>query len=154
MEIIPLDKQAQHAEPLAALHAAEWGHLYADWNAVTALAEFAVHQSAGQLPTTLIAVAGNTLLGSVSLIFDDLPGWEHLNPWLASFYVLPGYRRAGIGAQLLKAAEETLQAHGLSAAYLFTESRAEYFAAHGWLTYAETSVVNLPATIMQRQLAP
>ena len=154
MEIIPLGTQAQHAEPLAALHAAEWGHLYAGWNATTVLAEFAAQQSDGRLPTTLIAVAGASLLGSVSLIFDDLPGWEELNPWLASFYVLPDYRRAGIGAQLLNAAEETLRSQGFATAYLFTETRIGYFAAHGWLTYKQTSIVDLPITIMQRSLAP
>jgi predicted N-acetyltransferase YhbS len=154
MEIIPLGTQARHAEPLAALHAAEWGHHYAGWDAATVLAEFAVQHSDGRLPTTLVAVAGETLLGSVSLIFDDLPGWEHLNPWLASFYVLPGYRRQGIGGQLLRAAEETLRTQGNSTAYLFTEARANYFAAHGWLNYRETRVVDLPVMIMQRLLAP
>ena len=154
MEIIPLGAQAQHAGLLATLHAAEWGPLYADWEAAAALAEFAVQHLAGRLPTTLIAVVGSTLLGSVSLICDDLPGWEHLNPWLASFYVLERYRGQGIGTQLLSAAEEALRAQGLTTVYLFTETRASNFAAHGWLSYAETSIVNLPVTIMQRRLAP
>ncbi|MBI2799668.1 MAG: hypothetical protein HYX63_05185 [Gammaproteobacteria bacterium] len=80
---------------LATLHVAEWQHLYAGWNAVIALAEFEAQYSDGRLPTTLVALEGGLLLGSVSPIYDDLPGWEHFNPWLASLLVLPEFRGAG-----------------------------------------------------------
>lgn len=152
MQIIPLGAQPQHALRLAALHLAEWGHLYTGWNEATVLAEFAVQHSDGRLPTTLIAVEHAALIGSVSLILDDLPGCEHLNPWLASFYVLPEYRRCGRGDLLLRAAEETLLARGITTVYLFTQTRAPYFAARGWLTCAETQMAGFAATVMQRIL--
>ncbi len=152
MQIIPLSEQPQHACRLATLHVAEWRHLYLGWDEATVLAEFAVQHSDGCLPTTLIAVEDQVLVGSVSLILDDLPGWEHLNPWLASFYVLPEFRGRGSGELLLRAAEETLRAQGIATAYLFTETRAPYFAARGWRNYAGTRVMGLSAAIMQRVL--
>jgi GNAT superfamily N-acetyltransferase len=151
MRITNLQHEYRHAPRLAALHASEWQHLYEEWSAPHALAEFAVQHSDGRVPATLIALDGDTLLGSVSLILDDLPGWEHLNPWLASFYVLPAYRRAGIGARLLEAAEAVLRAQRVAAAYLFTETRAAYFATHGWRAFAPIAVAGQHATVMVRK---
>jgi N-acetylglutamate synthase-like GNAT family acetyltransferase len=108
------------------------------------------HQD-GTLPTTLIACTDDTLLGSVSLIHDDLPGWETLNPWLASLYVLPAQRRRGVGGTLLRAAEGLLVAAQIPTAYLFTEHRQAWFRARGWLHHAETIVAGHPATIMRRE---
>ncbi len=154
VEISFLNAHPHHAPVLATAQATEWSHLYGpnDWNAQIALAEFAVQQSDGRLPTTLIALDDTTLLGSISLINDDLPGWEQLNPWLASFYVFPPYRRHGVGARLLKAAERLLQENGITRAYLFTETRAAYFAAHGWVHYAATRANGSAASIMARDL--
>lgn len=151
MEIRYLKDAFQHAPRLAAAHAAEWQHLYEGWDAGTALQEFAVQHSDGRLPTTLIACEGAELLGSVSLIFDDLPGWEHLNPWIASFYVEPAQRRRGIGSQLLEAADGVLRAQRIVTAYLFTENRTAYFAARGWRAYAPLDILGRHATLMSRR---
>ncbi len=41
-------------DELAALHTAEWKHLYADWNVQTALAKFLNQKADGSLPATLV----------------------------------------------------------------------------------------------------
>lgn len=153
MQIRYLNHAPHHAPRLAALHAAEWQHLYAGWDAGHAITEFAVQHSDGRLPTTLIACDDTNLLGSVSLIFDDLPGWEHLNPWLASFYVLPAHRGCGVGPRLLAAADETFRAQRIATAYLFTENRARYFAARGWRPFAPAEILGQHVTIMMRRYA-
>lgn len=152
MEIRFLNCHPEHAPALARLQVAAWQHLYTNWDEATALAEFAAQQKDGTLPTTLIACEGDELLGSVSLIHDDLPGWETLNPWLASLLVLPAQRRRGIGGTLLRAAEGLLVAAGVTTAYLFTEHRQQWFSARGWLHHADTVVVGYPATLMRREL--
>lgn len=152
MEIRFLNSHPEYAMELARLQVSEWAHLYADWNEASALAEFAAQHTDGTLPTTLIACAGDKLLGSVSLIHDDLPGWEALNPWLASFFVLPAQRRRGIGGTLLRAAEGLLVAAGITTVYLFTEQRQAWFGARGWLHHADAVVAGYPATIMRREL--
>ena len=60
-------------DELAALHAAEWKHLYADWDLQTALAEFLNQKADGSLPATLVLHEGRELVGSVSVVFGDCP---------------------------------------------------------------------------------
>ena len=61
----------------------------------------APHSDPDHIPTTLVAVKGGEPVGSVSLLEQDLAGWEHLTPWLASLYVRSDHRGRGIGKQLV-----------------------------------------------------
>src|SRR4051812_25923264 len=104
MQTIPLARRLDLAPTLARWHHDEWRHLYADWSFASALAELQGHTDADALPTTLVALSEHgEPLGSVSLLLDDLPGHEHLSPWLASLYVRPDRRGAGLGGMLLEA---------------------------------------------------
>ncbi len=58
---------------LAALHAAEWNHFYADWDAQAALAEFLNQKADGSLPATLVLHEGMELVGSVIVVFGNCP---------------------------------------------------------------------------------
>jgi len=138
MQIVPLKQRPNLAAHLARLHAREWGHLYTDWTEDAALNEFLQEPSFDRLPTTLVAVEGHVLLGSVSVIYDDLPGWEHLNPWVASLYVVEPERGKGIGSMLLSAAERLLRTHSVPRAHVFTEHHGAYFQRLGWSTYANS----------------
>jgi N-acetylglutamate synthase-like GNAT family acetyltransferase len=148
MEIAYLNDHPEFAALLAQLHAVEWQHLYSDWNATTAATEFAAQHSDGRIPTTLVALRDGQLLGSVSVIEDDLPGWQHLNPWLASLYVIPEFRGNGVGAALVAGAERLISASGIKQIFLFTESRTTFFTQLGWQVYAETTAHGHPAVVM------
>lgn len=53
-------------------------------------------QTPGALPITFVAVAGETLLGTVGLWRCDLISRQDLYPWMAALYVAPEARgRAG-----------------------------------------------------------
>jgi N-acetylglutamate synthase-like GNAT family acetyltransferase len=77
----------------------------------------------------------------VSLIFDDLPRYEHLNPWLASLLVLPEHRRKDVGVHLVREAEQRLLLNGIPRAYLFTESSRAFFEKLGWI-FVESGACN------------
>lgn len=147
-----LKQQFHHAAELARLQAAEWGHLYRDWNAEVALKDFAAERADGGLPTTLVALEGSQLLGSVSLIFNDLPGAEDLNPWLASMYVLAGHRGKGVGSFLLADAMKVLRGNGVSTVYLFTESAEGFFRRHSWARLRAAAANGRAVTIMVRRV--
>lgn len=142
----------QHAPVLAELQGRKWRHLYGNWNAAAALRDFEAENGDGTLPATIAALEGEVLLGSVSVIFDDLPGYEHLNPWLASLFVLPEHRKGGVGSFLVRAAEDVLRRNGVERSYLFTESTGAYFRRHGW-TFVENTLCNgHPVEILTKEV--
>lgn len=137
---------------LAELSGAEWQHLYADWDRESARREFESQRADGRLPLTLVALEREELLGAVSLVFDDLPGREDLNPWLASLLVFPGHRGEGIGSRLVGEAETLLARNGVLTAYLFTEAASSFFERLGWRVVEETSCNELPVFLLRKRL--
>jgi len=113
----------------------EWAHLYEDWNEDESRREFEASRTDGQLPITLIAVERDELLGTVSILLNDLPGREDLNPWLASLLVLPEHRGRHVATFLIEQAEQCLIEHGHSEAFLFTEAAGGLFQKLGWEPY-------------------
>ncbi len=151
-EVLPLHLARDCAPTLATWHAAEWAHLYADWDEARALRELLAEPADGGLPMTLLARGAGGLLGSVSLVFDDLPGWPALNPWLASLYVSPRARRRGIGAALVKAALDALAATSYEQVYLFTESAQAWFARAGFRYHASAVAQGHALAVMVREV--
>ena len=128
----------------------EWAHLYPDWNADSARREFENQPGDGTLPLTLVALEGGELLGTVSLIVNDLPRFEHFNPWLANLFVLPEHRGESVAGFLIGAAEERLRALGYPAGYLFTESARPLFEKLGWEFVQPAQCLGHPVTILRR----
>jgi GNAT superfamily N-acetyltransferase len=118
-------------DELASLHAAEWGHLYADWGAETVRAELLGQNADGSLPATLVLHEGNKLVGSVSVIFGDCPPRPDLDPWLASLYVVRDRRGRGHGLELIRAAIELAAGAGAKRLHVFTESAERLFESCG-----------------------
>lgn len=151
-----IDYLSHHPEliaPLAQQCANEWAHLYLAWGEGEAVEEFRMARTDGGIPATLVALdEERTLLGTVSVIEDDLPGFEHLNPWLATLLVVPEQRGRGIGAFLVREAERFAREAGHGEMYLFTESAPGLFRRMGWLEMAETTANGHEVRIFQRKL--
>ena len=62
----------------------------------------------------------------------DLEGREDLTPWLGGVFVLPAFRRQGIGSALCAAVEEHAQRTGVKTLYLFTLDQQSMYARLGW----------------------
>jgi GNAT superfamily N-acetyltransferase len=152
MTVVPLRHRPEFASQLAAWHDREWRHLYCNWNEPAALREFQSEPRDGRLPQTLLALEEDRLVGSVSIVFDDLPGWENLNPWVASFFVIEEARGCGIGGQLLAAAEDLLRTQGVPQAFLFTETAQRFFEKHVWRALEPADANGHPVLIMTKQL--
>jgi GNAT superfamily N-acetyltransferase len=152
MMVVPLRHRPEFMPQLADWQDREWRHLYRVWDRETALREFRSEPRDGQLPQTLVAMAGDRLVGSVSLVFNDLPGREDLNPWVASFFVIASERGRGVGGRLLVAAEEVLRTQRIRQAYLFTETARLFFEKHGWTVHEPADANGHPILIMTKQL--
>ena len=150
MRIEPIALHRGQVATLAAWHHAQWGHLYSHWTYDVCRAELDEHasRSAG-LPTTLLALDGDELLGSVSLVFEDAPELqEHGSPWLASLYVKPEARGRGYGAQLANAAVARARLEGVGELFLFTPEHRDFYARLGWRPLARTALKGTPVDLM------
>jgi predicted N-acetyltransferase YhbS len=123
---------------LAHWHTQEWGHLYRSevWNLEAAREEFAEHiaRGGGSVPTTYVALTvSGDVVGSVSLVdSDDLEGFDHIGPWLASLYVDTPWRHRGIARLLIGHLLTQPPARQADSVYLFTPEHAAWYAGLGW----------------------
>ena len=131
-----IDYLARHPRlvpTLARWHHAEWSALLPRWSLATATAELAGHVRTRALPTTLVALDGDGApLGSVSLLDDDHDELTRWSPWLASLYVVPGARGAGLGRALVTALRDEARALAVPRLHLYTEDRRAWYASLGW----------------------
>ena len=137
---------------LAERHAAEWGHLYADWDSAKALSEFRSQKTDGSLPATLVLREDERVAGSVSLLYGDCEACADLDPWLARLYVLPEFRGRGHGSRLIDAAIHLAAAAGEKALHVFTESAASLFRRHGFAGAKHAILHGKPIEILRREL--
>jgi GNAT superfamily N-acetyltransferase len=153
MTIVPLRDRPEFIPLLAEWQDREWRHLYRVWDRSMAVRQLQSEQPDGRLPQTLLAMDGDRLLGSVSAVFNDLPGWERYNPWVASFFVIAAARGRGIGGRLLMAAEDLLRAQGIQLAYLFTETARPFFEKRGWRPREPADANGHPVLIMTKEFS-
>ncbi len=92
------------------------------------------HLTADQIPMTLVASLEGCPAGTATLLAHDVETeeWPDLSPWLAALYVMPEYRRRGVGAALIKAIVEKAGLLGVAMLYLSTVGREEFYADLGW----------------------
>src|SRR5262245_59715074 len=118
-----IDYLADHphlAPLLAAWQHREWADLLPGWSLEDAEAELRSHTLRRRLPTTFVSLEADHPVGSASLLQEDMDGWEHLSPWVASVYVTPAWRGRGLGSRLVTRAVEEARALGVPTVYLFT----------------------------------
>ena len=138
------------APPLASAHAQEWAHLYADWSREVALADFQMETESRDLPVTwVIHQQGKTLMGSISLVKDDLPNFPELNPWLASLLVFPEFQGQGLGRILVQKALDALRHHQYRHAFLFTEDKVPFFSKFNFSAHGLANAQGHEVTIMK-----
>lgn len=132
MRIDYLCDHAHHAATLARWHFRQWQALLPDWSEADALDELKTHTRRRHLPTTLVAVAGERLCGSVSLLVTDHRSLPQYSPWLASLYVDDPLRGKGIGAALVRALVAEAAALGIGTLYLYTDDGQRFYESLGW----------------------
>jgi len=69
------------------------------------------------VPAAFVAIEEDMPVGMVSLKNDDLWSRKDLNPWLASLYVVPEFRRRGIAEALVGAVIEKARGLGYPELY-------------------------------------
>ncbi len=134
---------------LARWHHAEWGAYMPYWTEADAVKEFQSHTGGAVIPTTLVALEGDALRGSVSLIVHDLEEWKGTySPWLASLYVRPDARGRGIGGELVRRALEAARASGVKRLYVVAAHSEDFYARQGWRLVERTKLRGVDTAVM------
>jgi GNAT superfamily N-acetyltransferase len=139
MRIETLADCHEHIPQLAAWLHDEWGHLHDNDSVARRAARLEARATRGGIPIGFVAVDGDTLLGSASLVHDDLETRPDLGPWLASVYVAPEHRRKGVASALVRRVVEEARALDVSLLYLWTIDQERLYARLGWRTVERTA---------------
>jgi predicted N-acetyltransferase YhbS len=153
--MVQIDYLADHlqvAPLLAEWHHTEWKHLLPGWTFEGATAELLAHTARRHLPTTFVAIEHGRVVGSTSLLGADLAGWEHLSPWVASVYVVPERRGAGIGRRLVARASEEAGLLGFHTVFLWTVGQQGFYERLGWKAIATARQGSVDVIVMRQAL--
>lgn len=105
------------------------------------------------IPTALVAVAGEEVVGTVALKAREFEQFGD-TPWLAGLFVVPQYRKAGVGMLLLRAAEKKAVSMGIHKLYLYTPCAQRFYQTLGWQARQELTVHGAAVTVMEKMLQP
>ncbi|MCC6458089.1 MAG: GNAT family N-acetyltransferase [Caldilineaceae bacterium] len=137
---------------LATWHHQQWGHLANASTLAQRKARLKHHLQRGAIPTTFVAWHHEQPIGSASLVANDMATLPEWIPWLANVYVLPEYRRQGIGARLVqRVAAEALDL-GYPRIYLYTPDQMHFYETMGWQTSHLRHYRGADMTVMTRDL--
>lgn len=106
-----------------------------------------------KIPLTMVASLHGKLVGSVTIKNDDLSGYPELNPWVAGVFVLPAYRKQGIGSKLVLHAEKTAkEVFKKDKIYLYTGSASELYKKLGYKQIDTVERPNKVLTVMEKEI--
>ena len=132
----------------------EWRALFGEQTLRQVEARIAGMMARDAIPTALVAVVdGDQVIGTVILKEQDVDQ-RATTPCVTGLFVLPHYRRRGIGIQLLRAAENKAREIGHSKLYLMTQTPQPFYDVYGWSRYKEAPLYSARVTVMEKWLTP
>jgi GNAT superfamily N-acetyltransferase len=148
MKIDYLADHREHIPRLAEWLHAQWGYLHENDSVERRAARLESRATRGGVPIAFVAVDGETLLGSASLVVDDLETRLELTPWLASVYVAPEHRGRGVASALVRRVVEEARDSGIDRLYLWTTDQERLYARLGWRRIESTTFQGEDIVIM------
>ena len=148
MKIEYLADCIEHVPTLAGWFHDEWGYLEPERDLKERTNQLHEKANRDAIPVAFVSVDGNEPVGSAILVECDMDTRAHLKPWLSSVYVLPSYRRHGVGTALVNRVVEEAKQQGFSQLYLWTPKEEKFYARRGWQVIERTQYKNENAVIM------
>ncbi|HBN13632.1 MAG: GNAT family N-acetyltransferase [Gammaproteobacteria bacterium] len=148
MKIISLKDRPEHLMTLAKWHHAEWSYLNPERSFEARVEEMQCDLRGDVIPTTFVAERDGELLGSASMLAEDMSTHPELTPWLASVFVAPAHRKQGIGSVLVKRIMDHACDNGVKKLYLYTPDQEQLYAGLGWQILSREPYNGTPVTIM------
>lgn len=155
MNLKPLHENPEYIPELAKWFQAQWGYLHPGRQLQQVIDELSIAPGAHGLPYTYILLEGREIVGTASLIDQDMPDWldaQDLMPWLASVYVREDKRQQGYGEQLVTAVEKLAQQLSFKQIFLFSPDKANWYQKLAWSIITQTKYHGDFVTVMRKSL--
>lgn len=129
----------------------EWGEYYGSGGLGNAKNDAVVLCNKGKLPIGLIAKFGRNFSGSIALR-EKSASHKHLGPWVTSFFIVPEFRRNGIGTQLVKAIQKVARELGYTTIYTRSATAVEFFKKNNWIPFERISSGKRKLIILKKEI--
>lgn len=129
-----------------------WGCYYPDSGREKWEKDLTGRMNRRQVPTSFVALEEGEVIGTASLIADDLPNRQDLTPWLADVFVPREYRSQGIATNLVARVTAEVNLIGLDRFYLFTRKAKGFYLKIGWQVREKALYRDKEIHIMQYNL--
>ena len=126
----------------------EWQRSFLDATYQELLSELEGRTTPHRVPETFVALDGDRLVGTASIVKHDMSTRSELSPGLSAVYVPPEFRNRGIGSKLVRVAMEEAEILGVKRLYLFTPDAIGFYTRLGWNVFEETTYRSLDVVIM------
>jgi GNAT superfamily N-acetyltransferase len=149
MKIVNIIEYPEYLEILCDWHQEQWSYLNPGqtWN--QRLAQMQEDLNSNFVPSTFIALEGDTLLGSAAILAQDMAIHLDWSPWLASVFVSPEHRRKGIGASLVKHVMKEAENNAVKTLYLYTPDAEQFYERLDWVILEQVNYYDEDVTIMK-----
>ncbi|MEO6516528.1 MAG: GNAT family N-acetyltransferase [Steroidobacteraceae bacterium] len=130
-----------------------WQRVPTDDTLATRRERLRSHLNKANLPMAWVAHDNGVVLGTAALRITDLPGYDHLTPWLSGVFVLPQYQRRGIATALCRHVEACAVNMGHVQLYLFTLDQRALYERLGWHCLDKGTWMGVEADVMTKSVA-
>ncbi|QDF65328.1 GNAT family N-acetyltransferase [Shewanella sp. SNU WT4] len=148
MKVEKLENYVPKLTEVATWHFTEWHDLYPG----STLADFVndLHNCLNDdaVPSTWVLVDGDEVVGSASILTQDMTTHPELSPWLANVFIKPEYRGKRLGSILINEVMRIAADKGLDLLHLFTEDQREFYEKLGWQAIKQERYQHAEVTIM------
>ena len=154
MEIDLLANHPEFIETLAPVASEHWKTINPAETVKGRIEKYQKHLNRDSLPLAWVAFSEQWVFGIAALRRFDLPDRMDLSPWLGGVFVVPDFRRRGIGEALCKEVE--LYAKSLENTqklFLFTLDLQRWYEKMGWKFYDDCIWQGNKGVIMQKDLS-
>lgn len=150
--LILLKHCPEHIPAIAKWHYQEWGTLFPEKSAADFASDLAATLNDAELPISWVLLLEQQVLGTASILLQDMQTNRDLSPWLANIYLAPAARGKGLGKWLVLQVMQQAQQLGLTKLYLFTEDKPEFYQQLGWQPLKQELYEGKQVTVMHWQL--
>jgi GNAT superfamily N-acetyltransferase len=132
---VHISRLADHPDAVPVLKQwfeAAWADYYGPAGPGDAEQDLIAYSSREQLPVGLVAFCEGQLCGIAALKPESISTHKHLHPWVAAGFVVPRFRRRGIGAKLVSALEDVARTLGYATIYCGTSTAISLLTRNAW----------------------